>query len=275
MMSVYDPLGMAAPFMLSAKVLMKQLTKENADWDAEISERDRTIWQRFFATLPCLNELVMPRVYRGLTDCSSVELHCFADASKLGFGTLCYLRTFDGSSYACSFVTGKSRVAPSPQQSIPRLELCAAAATVKLVKAVRRELDLNFNRIMYWTDSTTVLSYIKSTSKRRPVFESNRIKLILECSDPAQWRWVDTARNPADLFSRGVHPSRVHKAIQWIQGPAFLLQDESGWPARESTGVSEDGDADDCKLMAAVTSESAGSLRAGDGMGCEPEDPLW
>ena len=110
MMSVHDPLGMAAPFMLPAKVLMQQLTKENADWDAEISERDRTIWQRFFAALSCLNELVMPRVYRRLTDCLSAELHCFADASKLGFGTLCHLRTFDGSSYACSFAIGKSRV---------------------------------------------------------------------------------------------------------------------------------------------------------------------
>ena len=86
---------------------------------------------------------------------------------------------------------------------------------------------------------------------------------------------MDTVRNPAGLFSRSVHPSRVHKAIQGIQGPAFLLQDESVWPARESTGVSEDGDADNCKLIGAITSESARSLRAGDGMGCEPEDPLW
>ena len=33
----------------------------------------------------------------GLTDCSSVELHCFTDASKLGFETFCYFHTFDGS----------------------------------------------------------------------------------------------------------------------------------------------------------------------------------
>ena len=195
-------LGMAAPFMLRAKVLMQQLTKESADWNAEFRERDWTVWQSFFADFPCLNELVMPRGYWGLTDCSSVELHCFTDANKLRFETLCYLRTFDGSSYACTFVIGKSRVAPPPQLSIPRLKLCSAAAAVKLVKAVRREHDLNFNRIMYWTDSTTVLSYIKSTSNRHPVFESNQTKLISEFSDRAQWRWVDTARNPADLFKR-------------------------------------------------------------------------
>ena len=29
---------------------------------------------------------------------------------------------------------------------------------------------------MFWSDSTTALSYLQSTSKRRPVFETNRIK---------------------------------------------------------------------------------------------------
>ena len=58
-------------------------------------------------------------------------------------------------------------------------------------------------------------------------------------------------------------------------GAAFLLQDESVWLARESAGMPEDGDADECKLMAAVTNESAGILRAGNGKACASEDPLW
>ena len=42
MMSVTanNRLGMAAPFVLPAKVLMQQFTKENADWNAEIKKRD-------------------------------------------------------------------------------------------------------------------------------------------------------------------------------------------------------------------------------------------
>ena len=39
-MTAYNRLGMGAPFMLPAKVLMQQLTKENADWNAEMRERD-------------------------------------------------------------------------------------------------------------------------------------------------------------------------------------------------------------------------------------------
>ena len=128
LMSVYDPLGMAAPFLLPAKVMMQQLTQQTADWDADISEEHRFQWKKFLDALPCLNELAMPRLYRGLTCSARTELLVFADASKLGIGAVCYMRTFDGAGYAVTFMMGKSRVAPVPRQSIPRLELCGAGA---------------------------------------------------------------------------------------------------------------------------------------------------
>ena len=239
LMSVYDPLGMAAPFLLPAKVMMQQLTQQTVDWDADVGEEHRSLWKKFLDALPCLNELAMPRLYGGLTYAARTELHVFADASKLGFGAVCYMRTFDEAGYAVTFVIGKSRVAPTPRQSIPRLELCGAVAAVKLLKLVKREHNLNVDKTVFWTDSTTVLSYIHSTSKRRPVFETNRIKLIRNLSDPEQWRWVDTARNPADSFSRGVHPSRVQRSDQWLLGPAFLLEEEMAWPKQPAAGSAE------------------------------------
>ena len=60
--------------------------------------------------------------------------------------------------------------------TIPRLELCAAGIAVRLAKFVTRELDVTPGKTVFWSDSTTVLSYLQSTSKRRPVFETNRIK---------------------------------------------------------------------------------------------------
>ena len=217
LMSVYHPLGMAAPFLLPAKVMMQQLTQQTVDWDADISEEHRFQWKKFLDALPCLNELAMPRLYQGLTCSARTELHVFADASKLEFGAVCYMRTFDGAGYAVTFMMGKSRVAPIPRQSILRLELCGAVAAVKLLKLVKQEHSFNVDKIIYWTDSTTVLSYVRSTFKRRPVFETNRIKLIRNLLDPNQWWWVDTARNPADSFSRDVYPSRVQDLLSgWL-----------------------------------------------------------
>ena len=52
---LYDPLGLASPFVLSAKVLsestkVQDLCRENLGWDDEISDRHKTIWQKWLET---------------------------------------------------------------------------------------------------------------------------------------------------------------------------------------------------------------------------------
>ena len=90
----------------------------------------------------------------------------------------------------------KSRVAPIKPMSTPRMELRAAVIAVRLAKYLQRELDLYLTETVFWSDNTTVLSYLRNTSKRRPLFETNCINLILEFFLVDQWRWVDTANNP-------------------------------------------------------------------------------
>ena len=76
-----------------------------------------------------------------------------------------------------------------------------------------------------------------------PVFEANRVKRILQITNTTQWRWVDTKRNPADLFSRGVKPSCAERAREWFDGPLLLLQGEKGWPvATRTLSVDTEGD---------------------------------
>ena len=112
----------------------------------------------------------------GFSSLENVQLHVFADASSVGIGAVCYLRVSKANNCFVSFMMGKSRVAPAKPLTIPRLELCAAGIAVRLAKFVTRELDVTPEKTVFWSDSTTVLSYMQSTSKRRPVFETNRIK---------------------------------------------------------------------------------------------------
>jgi len=51
------------------------------------------------------------------------------------------------------------------------------------------------NDITYYTDSTTILHYIKSEKRRFPVFVSNRVQLIRDYSNISQWKYVDTHEN--------------------------------------------------------------------------------
>ena len=86
----------------------------------------------------------------------------------------------------CSLVMGKSRVAPLKAVTVPRLELTAATPTVKVDKQIREELDLLINPVVFWTDSTIVLRYIRNTSKRFQTFVANRLQTIHDASSPSQ-----------------------------------------------------------------------------------------
>ena len=228
-MSIFDPLGIISPFLLPLKLLLQRLTKSGLGWDAKIPEAEKLTWEKFLRALPKLGSISIPRCFPGLTQSTKNQLPVFSDASNAGIGAVSYLRTFVDGICCASFIMGKSRVAPVKPLSTPRMELSAAVIAVRLARFVLRELDVSFDKTVFWSDSTTVLGYLHNTSKRRPVFETNRIKLIRELSTVDQWRWIETRRNPADLYSRGVSPLQVGKADQWLLGPSFLLDPENTW----------------------------------------------
>ena len=226
-MSIFDPLGIISPFLLPLELLLQHLTKSGLGWDAKIPETEKLTWEKFLRALPKLGSISIPQCFPGLTQSTKNQLHVFSDALNAGIGAVCYLRTFVDDICCASFIMGKSRVAPVKPLSTPRMELSAAVIAVCLARFVLRELDVSFDRTVFWSDSTTVLGYLHNTSKRRPVFEMNRIKLIRELSTVDQWRWIDTRRNPADLYSRGVSLLQVGKADHWLLGPSFLLDPEN------------------------------------------------
>jgi hypothetical protein len=50
--------------------------------------------------------------------------------------------------------------------TIPRLELNAAVLAARLGAQVRKEHDIIFTKTFYWSDSRTMLSWVKSQSCR-------------------------------------------------------------------------------------------------------------
>ena len=75
-------------------------------------------------------------------------LHHFSDASQDGYGQVSYFKLVNEDVYIhCSLAMAKSRVTPLKFVSIPRLELTAAALSIKV----------SLIREFYWTDSMVVL----------------------------------------------------------------------------------------------------------------------
>ena len=233
MSSVYDPLGMAAPFVFQAKNLLQSLCKQRLSWDEDIPPPQRQVWEKWLQDLPNLSQLKMDRCLKpaGYGPPVKVQMHHFTDASEVGYGTVSYMRYVDGQGKVhCAFIMAKSRVAPLKQISIPRLELSAATVAVRINRMLQKELDIPCQETHYWTDSQTVLRYINNETARYHTFVANRVEVIRDGSETSQWHYVGSKENPADEASRGLTMDRLLQDGRWFQGPEFLWQPEAKWP---------------------------------------------
>ncbi|XP_064102637.1 uncharacterized protein LOC135212795 [Macrobrachium nipponense] len=164
--------------------------------------------------LHLLEQLSIPRCFKssGFGNVTGSSLVLFSDASTFGYGVAAYLVLHDGNQIQSNLVMGKSRVSPKKVVTIPRLELTAATVSVKVAQHILKELEFTVGKVVYYTDSTTVLHYIHSNTKRLPVFVANRVRVIRDYSQPEQWRYVNSSDNPADVASRGIS---VHQFLQY------------------------------------------------------------
>ena len=231
--SIFDPLGLASPFILIAKLLLQELWSSQQEWDAELSDEKCRKWMAWLSDLPRLSSVRVPRWF-GIKEEVPIsrQLHIFCDASESAFGAVAYIRQVYQSGYIhCALVMSKSRVAPLKTLSIVRLETQAAVLAVRLAACVRKELTVEVHAIVYWSDSQVVLSYIANDSKRFHTFIANRVAEIRDASEPSQWRYIPGESNPADDCSRGMMASALSSDSRWIRGPDFLWQPEVCWPA--------------------------------------------
>ena len=210
--SIFDPLGFLAAVTFTAKSLLQDIWCTGVGWDEEIDPHLLERWQAWRETLSSLESLTIPRCYfRDQNDGITTQLHIFADASELGFGAVGYLRREYPDRVDTSFVMAKSRVAALKFVTIPRMELCAAVMAVRLGSLIREELKIPIEQTTFWSDSTTVLSWINSTSFRFHTYVGNRLGEILKSSQPDYWLYVPGASNPGTGRSyAGRRPSLVY-----------------------------------------------------------------
>ncbi|VDQ13140.1 unnamed protein product [Trichobilharzia regenti] len=94
--SVFDPLGLVAPYLLPARRLLQETYRKGLQWDNPLSERHSEEWKRWVNSL------------RTLGSC------------KVVFGAAVYIRTTLRDDTDACLVIGKSRVAPLKTISISR-----------------------------------------------------------------------------------------------------------------------------------------------------------
>ncbi|RXN11395.1 hypothetical protein ROHU_010663 [Labeo rohita] len=167
-----------------------------------------------------------------LSDAQSVDLCVFSDASVKTISAVAYVRVVarDGLREV-GFVLEKSRLAPWPDLTVPRLELCAAVMAVEIAEVITKEIEMELNSVSFYTDSKVVLDYIHNQSRCFYIYVNNRVQRIKQFTKPEQWHCVPSDENPADHGSCSVPASKL-LTTTWLTGPPFL-HGEPSWAPEE------------------------------------------
>jgi hypothetical protein len=101
--------------------------------------------------------------------------------SGKAYGTCLYLRSVNQQGEVTTkFLHSKSRAAPVKQITLPRLDLCGALLLAQLIQKTAPALILKMDRILLWTDSTIVLSWLATSASKWKTFVANRVSQIQE-----------------------------------------------------------------------------------------------
>lgn len=232
--SIFDPLGLVCPLITTGRMILQELHACNLDWDDNCPNDTLKRWEKWIGDLNYLNDLKINRCIKPpwFGKITHAEIHNFADASKQAMCAVSYLKIFNHDNIShTTIMLAKSRLVPLKSKlTIPRLELSASVLALKLDNMLRTELQIPINESHFWTDSSTVLHFIRNENKTFPTFVANRINKIRDSSDLNNWHYVNTKENVADMATRPVGGSTFVNYNEWINGPSFLNKSQEFWP---------------------------------------------
>ena len=228
---LFDPLGLIAPFTITARILLQQCWREDVNWDEEVPPEVLKKWQKWIDSLPELQNLRFDRCLKGKDTRGKIislqEIHTFADASGKAYSAASYIRTiFTDRTVHVALAFAKARVAPIQFKSIPRLELTACDLAVDLMRKVNNVFQIEKEHLYFWTDSVNALCWIQSETKSLKIFAANKVSKIHDATLKKNWRWTPTDQNPPDLATRGMNAKDLVDNQFWSSGPKFLISGE-------------------------------------------------
>ena len=222
--SIFDPLGLISPALLSMKLFLQDLWEKGKDWDEKLNSAQISHWKKIIKNVEDLTTLSIPRYVMG----ENARLLRFCDASNRAYATTLYLQTTSNGITYTNLIFSILRNSPKKSLTIPRMELLSVLIGVRSLQFVEKSLKISITQRVLWTDSQCVLMWIKG-KENQSVFVRNRIKEISNTKD-VQFRYINTSHNPADLPTRGVSVKNLKDNQLWWHGPEWLNQEYETWP---------------------------------------------
>lgn len=226
----FDPFGWISPVIIVAKIILQRLWLTGLSWDDQVSDDIATTWENYKNQLSALGCIKIGR-WVGLADIDTFELCGFCDASNDAYAAVVYSRSVAKcGKIKIQLIGAKTKVAPIKQLCTPRLELNGAVLLARLISKIKFSFVHRIDAIYTFSDSTTVLAWIKGHPNQWQNFVANRLTEIHKYTAVTSWKFVGSGDNPADCASRGVLPNNLPSHSLWWHGPKWLGQSTEFWP---------------------------------------------
>ena len=232
---VFDPLGFMAPFVIRGRMLMKRIWQTQGQKRDKITKDINTDFNHWVQEWSNSKQLSVSR-WCSQETCHRIELHVFGDASEDAFCAVSYVViTKPNGERLIRFIVGKTRVAPRKRHTIPKSDLTAAVTENRNKDLILKEHRISFASINFWSDSATVLQWLRNSDKKHPTFVTNWVAEIIDSSTVDQWRHIAGSDNPIVLGTRGLSINELMQS-DWINGPDWLkseINETENWEQEE------------------------------------------
>ena len=223
----FDPIGLLSPFILQARLIMKECHLLGMKWSDTLPQELQPRWKRWVGQLQYLGNVHFAR-YVPLLVGSLIVI--FSGASECGYGAVAYCHTFDEKEgkWVSNILCARSRIAPARKMlTIPKKELAGCLVAAELGQFLHEELEISKDRMRFFCDSEVCLFQLTKNPSYLQPFTANRVEKIQAWG--FSFQYVNTCDNPADICSRGCDALHLNSEF-WQHGPKWLSLPEEEWP---------------------------------------------
>ncbi|CAH2210079.1 jg21451, partial [Pararge aegeria aegeria] len=193
-MSIFDVFGFLSPFTIRGKIILQETWQSGIGWDESLTDELYIKWTEWLKSLKGISQISLPRHYLAAARASEMEdapsalnsggsgvynklaLHVFSDASTKAMCAVAYWRWERNDKIYVAFIASKCKVAPIKQSlSVPRLELQAAVLAARLADTIVTQHKIKPRNKYFWSDSTTVLHWIRNDARNYQTFVAHRL----------------------------------------------------------------------------------------------------
>ena len=174
----FDPIGLLSPFILQARLIMKDCHLLGMKWSDTLPQELQPRWKRWVEQLQYLGNVHFAR-YVPLLVGSLIVI--FSDASECGYGAVAYCHTFDEKEgkWVSNILCARSRIAPARKMlTIPKKELAGCLVAAELGQFLHEELGVSKDRMRFFCDSEICLFQLTKNPSYLQPFIANRVEKI-------------------------------------------------------------------------------------------------